>query len=74
MTLAQQDDHRCQLRVLSSRHGQPLPIARSNGLADPSIALWDPSFASPTGTTARPGPSRRLSLATDQPISTPATV
>jgi hypothetical protein len=31
MTLAQHDDHRCQLRVLSSRHGQPLPIARSNG-------------------------------------------
>jgi hypothetical protein len=61
------DGHRCQLRVLSSRHGQPLPIARSNGPPDPSIALLDPSFAYPTGTTARPGPSR-------QPIGTPATI
>jgi hypothetical protein len=31
MTLAQHDDHRCQLRVLCSRHGQLLPIACSNG-------------------------------------------
>ena len=53
MTLAQHDDHRCQLRVLSLRPGRPLPIARSNAPPDPSIALFDPSFASPTDTTAR---------------------
>jgi hypothetical protein len=70
MTLAQHDDHRCQLRVFFSRHGQPLPIARSNGPADPSIALLDPSFVSPTGTTARSGLSCRLYPAADPPIAT----
>jgi hypothetical protein len=73
MTLAQHDYHRRQLRVLSSRHGRPLPIARSNGPADPSIALLDPSFASPTRDRALRGPSRRLSPAADQPIGTTAT-
>ena len=73
MTSARHDDHRCRLRVLSSRHGRPLPIARSNGPAHSSIALLDPSFASPTGARALPAPSRRLSTAADQPIGTMAT-
>ena len=70
MTFAQHDHRHCQLCVLSSRHDQPLLIARSNGPADPSIALLDPSFVSPTGTTARPGLSRWLSPAADPPIAT----
>jgi hypothetical protein len=74
MTSVPHDDHRCRLRVLSSRQGLPLPIVRSKGPADPSIALLGPSFASPTGASAMPGPSRRLSPAVDQPIGTPATV
>jgi hypothetical protein len=73
MTSARHDDHRCRLRVISSRHGGPLPIARSNGPADPSIALLDPSFTSPTGAIALPAPSRRHSPTADQPISTTAT-
>jgi hypothetical protein len=72
MTSVRHDDHRCRLRVLSSRHGRPMPIARSNGPADPTIALLAPSFASPNGTRPQPGPSRRLSPAVDPPIRTPA--
>ena len=72
MTSVPHDQHRCQQRVRSSRHGQSLPIVDLQATHCLVIAHLGVTFATATSTRALLGPPQRSRLTHDQPIPTEA--
>ena len=69
MILAEHDQHRCELRVRSPRHGHPLPIPRSELLHHPASGLLRAPFATSAGEKSLLGALKRRAATADGSIA-----